>query len=88
MVYLMTVTSFLVPWSGVRLSPLDMPATIWPVVPAPDDAKCGTVGGMIGMGNRSTRRKPVPVPLRPPQIPHDLTRTRTRAAAAYFCMQF
>jgi hypothetical protein len=29
-------------------------------------------GGMrIGRGNRSTRRKPAPVPLHPPQIPHD-----------------
>jgi hypothetical protein len=28
---------------------------------------------MIGRGNWSTRRKPVSVPLRPPQIPHDLT---------------
>jgi hypothetical protein len=35
----------------------------------------------IGRGNRSTRRKPAPVPLCPPQIPHDLTRARTRAAA-------
>jgi hypothetical protein len=31
------------------------------------------VGGMrIGRGNRSTPRKPAPVPLSPPQIPHDL----------------
>jgi hypothetical protein len=35
----------------------------------------------IGRGNRSTRRKPAPVPLYPPQIPHDLTWDRTRAAA-------
>jgi hypothetical protein len=35
----------------------------------------------IGRGNRSTQRKPAPVPLYPPQILHDLTRTRTRAAA-------
>jgi hypothetical protein len=43
---------------------------------------CGTIGGMrIGRGNRNTRRKPTPVPLCPPQIPHDLTRARTRAAA-------
>jgi hypothetical protein len=35
---------------------------------------------MIGKGNRSTRRKPVPVPLCPPQNPH-AARTRTRAAA-------
>jgi hypothetical protein len=26
-----------------------------------------------GRGNRSTRRKPAPVPLCPPKIPHDLT---------------
>jgi hypothetical protein len=25
----------------------------------------------IGRGNRSTRRKPAPAPLCPPQIPHD-----------------
>jgi hypothetical protein len=34
----------------------------------------------IGKGNRSTRRKPAPVPLCPQEIPHDLTRARTRAA--------
>jgi hypothetical protein len=33
----------------------------------------------IGRGNRSTVRKPAPVPLCPPQIPHDLTWVRTRA---------
>jgi hypothetical protein len=32
-------------------------------------------------GNRSTRRKPAPVPLCPPQIPYELTWARTRAAA-------
>jgi hypothetical protein len=31
--------------------------------------------------NRSTGEKPVPVPLCPPQIPHGLTRDRTRASA-------
>jgi hypothetical protein len=35
----------------------------------------------IGKGNQSTRRSPAPVPLCPPQIPHDLTWDRTRAAA-------
>jgi hypothetical protein len=35
----------------------------------------------IGRGNRNTRRKLTPVPLCPPQIPHDRTRARTRAAA-------
>jgi hypothetical protein len=34
-----------------------------------------------GRGNRSTRRKPAPVPLCPPQIPHDLSWAGTRAAA-------
>jgi hypothetical protein len=46
------------------------------------DYECGTVSGIrIGRGNRSTRRKPAPVPLCPPQIPHDLTLARTGAAA-------
>jgi hypothetical protein len=45
-----------------------------------DDDKCGAVGMRIGRENRSTRRKRAPMPLCPPQIPHDLTWTRTRAA--------
>jgi hypothetical protein len=35
----------------------------------------------IGRGNRSTRRKTAPVSFCSPQIPYDLTRARTRAAA-------
>jgi hypothetical protein len=47
-----------------------------------DDDECGAVGGIsIGRGSRSTRRKPAPVPLCIPQIPHDLSWARTRAAA-------
>jgi hypothetical protein len=46
-----------------------------------DYDECGAVGGMIGKGNRSTRRKPAPMPMCPPQIPHDLTRAGTQAAA-------
>jgi hypothetical protein len=47
-----------------------------------DDGDCGPIDAMnIGKGNRSTRRKPAPAPLCPPQIPHGLTRARTRAAA-------
>jgi hypothetical protein len=34
----------------------------------------------IGRGNQSTPIKPAPVPLRSPQIPHDLTWDRTRAS--------
>jgi hypothetical protein len=46
------------------------------------DDECGAVGGMrIGRGNQSTRRKPAPVPLCPPQIPHDLIWARARTAA-------
>jgi hypothetical protein len=63
----------------VRLSPLGTSATIWPIVPAPDDDECGAVGGMrIGRGSRRTRRKPAPASLCPSQIPHDLTWDRTR----------
>jgi hypothetical protein len=46
------------------------------------DGDCGEIGGMkIGRGNWSTRRKPAPAPLCPPQIPHDYTRVWTRAPA-------
>jgi hypothetical protein len=65
---------------GVQLGPLGTAATNRPLVPAPGDYGDGEIGGMIGRGNRSTRRKPGPVPLYPPQNPH-ATRTRTRAAA-------
>jgi hypothetical protein len=75
---------FLVSPGGVRLSPLGTSATVG-VIYKPrmiDDDDNGAVGGMrIGRGNRSTRRKPAPVPLCPPQIPRDLTWDRTRAAA-------
>jgi hypothetical protein len=46
------------------------------------DDDCGVVGGLtVDKGNRSTERKLALVLLRPLQIPHDLTRARTRAAA-------
>jgi hypothetical protein len=52
------------------------------VVPAPGDCEDGEFGGMkIDRGNQSTRRKPAPAPLFPPQIPLDHTWARTRAAA-------
>jgi hypothetical protein len=38
-----------------------------------DGGECGAVGGMVTIGNWSTRRKLSSVPLRPPQIPHDVT---------------
>jgi hypothetical protein len=46
-----------------------------------DDNDCRAISGMrIGRGNQSTQRKLAPVPLCPPQIPHDLTRAWTWAA--------
>jgi hypothetical protein len=45
----------------------------WPRVLAPDYDECGAIGGMLGKGKRSTRRKPAPVPLCPPQIPYGLS---------------
>jgi hypothetical protein len=55
---------------GVQLGPLGTTATNRSIVPASGDYD-GEIGGMmIGRGNRSTRRKPVPVPLCPPQTPH------------------
>jgi hypothetical protein len=65
---------------GWNHGPLDTAATKWPIVSAPGDYDNGEVGGMIGKGNRSTRRKPAPVPLCPPQTPHAAS-TRTRAVA-------
>jgi hypothetical protein len=67
----------------VRLSPLGTSATVGLLrQPRMIDDDYGAVGGMrIGKGNRSTRRKPAPVQLRPPQIPHDLTWDQTRVAA-------
>jgi hypothetical protein len=57
--------------SGVQLGPLATAATNRPSVPTPGDYDDGEIGGMrIGRGNRSTRRKPTPAPLCPPQTPH------------------
>jgi hypothetical protein len=65
---------------GVQVYPFSTAATNRPIVPAPDDYDNGEIGGMFGRGNRSTRRKPAPVQLCPPQTPHAAW-TRTRAAA-------
>jgi hypothetical protein len=55
---------------GVQLGPLGTAATNRPIVLAPGDYDDGETSGMIGRGNRSTRRKPDSVPLCPPQNPH------------------
>jgi hypothetical protein len=70
--------------SGLGLSPLGTAANSGLLYEHQmiDEGDCGAGGGMnIGRGNRSTRKKPAPAPLCPPQIPHDQTRARTRAAA-------
>jgi hypothetical protein len=66
---------------GAQLGPLGTAATNRPIVRAPGDYDDGEIGGvMIGRENRSTQRKPAPVPLCPSQTPY-AARTRTRAAA-------
>jgi hypothetical protein len=51
---------------------LDTSATNLFIVPAPDANEYGAFGGMgIGKGNGNTPKKPAPVPLCPPQVPHD-----------------
>jgi hypothetical protein len=65
---------------GWNQGPLGTAATNRPIVPALGNYDNGEIGGMIGRGNRNTRRKPAAVPLCPPQTPH-AARTRTRAAA-------
>jgi hypothetical protein len=67
---------------GDQLGPLGTAATNKSIVPAPGDYDDGEIGGMIGRGNRSTRKNPDPVPLRPPQPPPPFSpRTRTLAVA-------
>jgi hypothetical protein len=69
-------------WGVVRLSPLGTLATVLLYQPRMIDDECGVAGGIrIGRGNRRTRRKPAPVPLCLPQVPHFLTWARTGAAA-------
>jgi hypothetical protein len=65
---------------GVQLGRLGTAATNRPIVPAPGDYDDGEIGAIIGRGNRSTLRKPAPMPLCQPQTPH-AARMRTRAAA-------
>jgi hypothetical protein len=56
---------------GVQLGPLGTTATNRTIVLAPGDYDDEEIGGMmIGRENRSTRRKPAPVPLCSPQTLH------------------
>jgi hypothetical protein len=58
------------------LGPLATEVTDRLIVPAPGVYDDVEIGGMIGRVNRSTWKKPAPVPLCPPQTPH-----ATRATA-------
>jgi hypothetical protein len=55
---------------GVQLGPLCTAATSRPIVPDPRDHDAGEIVGIIGRGNRSTRRKSASVPLCSPQTTH------------------
>jgi hypothetical protein len=77
------VTTIRIVEGGVQLGSLGTSITVWPIVPSPGDYDDGEFAGMkIGRGIQSTRRKPAPASLCPPQIPLEETRARTRAAAA------
>jgi hypothetical protein len=76
--------SFLIPimGGGVQTGSTWHVGHFWPILPAAGDCEDGKFGVIkIGKGNRSTRRKPAPAPLRPPQPPIDQTRARARTAA-------
>jgi hypothetical protein len=60
----------------VQLGPFGTASTFRPIVPTPDEYDDGEIGGiMFSWGNRSTRRRPTPVPLCASQTPH-AARTR------------
>jgi hypothetical protein len=76
-----TIVSF---WGRVRVSPLGTSATVWPLIPGPGD-KWWWMWSSRSNENwqgkpKYSEKKPASVPLCPPQIPHDLTLARTRAA--------
>jgi hypothetical protein len=68
---------------GVRLIPLGTSAIIWHIVPAPDGSwwVWSSRWSENWQGKPKYWRKPAPVSLSPPQIPHDLDWISTRAAA-------
>jgi hypothetical protein len=73
-VFIIIIIIIIIIISGVGLSPLGTAATSGLLYKPQmiDEGDCGAIGGMkIGRGKRSTRRKPAPAPLCPPQIPRD-----------------
>jgi hypothetical protein len=72
-------TQHFLPSELLLVSPLGTSTTVWPTVP--DDDESAAVGRMSGSGHQSTQRKPLLVPLCPPQIPHNLIWAQTWATA-------
>jgi hypothetical protein len=70
---------------GIQLGPRCTAATNRPIMPAPGDYDDGEIGGIIGRGNRSTRRKPAPVRLcRVDPLLGNCHETTPVAGATYF----
>jgi hypothetical protein len=73
----------LISCGGVRLWPFGTLVTLQPIVPAPDDRCWWLWSGWWNVNWQGklkySERKPAPVPLCPPQIPHDLIWNQTRA---------
>jgi hypothetical protein len=66
---------FLVGWNWVHLVLRPLLAYRTSARWSTRDGDCGAIGRMKnGWGNRSTQRKPAPMPVCPPQIPRDQTR--------------
>jgi hypothetical protein len=78
---------------GVRLSPLGTAATVWPIIPAPDDTWWSWWNNRWDVnwqGKPKYLEETYPVPFCPPQIPHDLTRAiavRSRRLTAWIMAQ-
>jgi hypothetical protein len=68
-------------WSGTESTLTDATTNLLCQPRMMMDDERGAVNGILGIGNRNTRRKPALVPISPPQIPHYLTRVRRRTAA-------
>jgi hypothetical protein len=62
---------FLLEWSGNKSTITEV--TKGPIVPATKNVERGRIGGLLNRRNRSTQRKPDPIPPSPSQISRDLT---------------
>jgi hypothetical protein len=74
MEFICYIFSPLLGWSGTESTITEATTGLLYHLQMMDDDGCGAIGGMLGRGNQSTRRKPTPGPICPPQIPHNLIR--------------